>query len=937
MGCVKYFAFVCAFFCLFSLSGAVVAEYQFILNIDEGVKDISGNNLHPVTQPTEGDFRKGDVYGVIIKNARNIIKLPSKVFPGAAGRVDATFSLDARRDTQMVFFTYHQRGDAVNLLVKDGVLTGAYYNRQSKKWFYVSDSKRMLSVGKFIRAGLSWKLPGELVLYIDGREVDKISVLSDKKVNFCSDMVVNIGGSQVGTNVFNGVVSSLKITDGRDNKKQQESRKVEVRKSETLFCNAGKYKLGFCKESGNLKSLVYDSREYMTADSGESLWELRLFNNVEKKVYKFDSGDAKKFSLVPGKDGVQLIWDGIELPGGGEVGISAAITAEGNKLLWTIETGVFPENWSADFLSYPRLPCAPTAENKKEMSLIIPVFYGQKINDPFTFSQPSSGRVVGNAYTGGAHFQFTYLYGKNVPGFYVMARDPQGYYKDILWTAYPEKNTLLFTLLQSPEQRFISNCFKSLYPVETEVLNGDWYDAAKHYRKWAVKQKWCSAGTLAERRDCGDLPEWLYEADVAIRSSTLAFDWNKKTSAKELLDMNRHGHNVIIDKLKCKGFSVWYNYNTMKGTDSACAQKKWMCSFNGRSEMRSIPGVDGAVAELKKAGFATIGYINSRIYDQSLKNTHPEKLAIAPYIMRDVKGDFQCYNNVGWEGCRISEEWQNHLLDIIRRDSLENGFSGMYLDSFGRGQFFCWADNHGHKCGDTRASVSGQRRMASKIRREMRKLIPEYILSSEASIEQFIDKIDLKLHHSNIYPGAVPVWAAIYHDYQFVYGRNASMPEIFTTAAFHIGAIPGRIFTDQTEKSIITTYLKPEIVRYYHCLIAARRKYSDCIGYGEMLRPPVIKNDIPARNIKIRNSVPFAVPVVSGSAWRGKNGRIAVFFTNNTGKPAQFSFELKGREFEKCVAGDVMRIDDDGTGHNISAANGKYTLPPYGVAVVELH
>ena len=39
------------------------------------------------------------------------------------------------------------------------------------------------------------------------------------------------------------------------------------------------------------------------------------------------------------------------------------------------------------------------------------------------------------------------------------------------------------------------------YAIETAVFEGDWWVAAKRYRKWALKQQWASKGPLKDRKD----------------------------------------------------------------------------------------------------------------------------------------------------------------------------------------------------------------------------------------------------------------------------------------------------------------------------------------------------------------------------------------------------------------------------------------------------
>jgi len=51
------------------------------------------------------------------------------------------------------------------------------------------------------------------------------------------------------------------------------------------------------------------------------------------------------------------------------------------------------------------------------------------------------------------------------------------------------------------------------YAVTLAAFKGDWWQAARMYREWAVKQKWCAKGRIRERADypkaMSDIDAWL--------------------------------------------------------------------------------------------------------------------------------------------------------------------------------------------------------------------------------------------------------------------------------------------------------------------------------------------------------------------------------------------------------------------------------------------
>jgi len=487
----------------------------------------------------------------------------------------------------------------------------------------------------------------------------------------------------------------------------------------------------------------------------------------------------------------------------------------------------------------------------------------------------------------------------------------------------------MMQLNQAPVQRAVSRQFVSQYPVYSEIIPGDWYDAAKVYRQWAVRQKWSAKGTLDKRTD---LPEWVFNTHIATRPSTQTTDMAVVEVGKQRVAINRSNHRIIRDELRCGGLTVWYSYGYVDPGHNS----KWhgTAKYNGRPELKRIPGVNVAVAEMKTFGFHTIGYLNSRIYDETDDPGHADTQAVKPLVMRYPDGSFQRYSGKPFDVCRVARGWQERLLNIIKRDAVANGFSGMYLDSFGRGQTHCWATNHGHLPGCSTSSVSGQRAMAELIKGEMQKIIPNFVIASEASIEQFVDLIDFKLHHENIYEHAVPVWTKIYHDRQFVYGRNTDPARTQTTACFHIGALLGRIFTGNSDANLRERYLSSEVVKYYRQLIAMRKHFYAQIGVGEMLRPPQVVSDAPALN-ELIGKKKLAFPAVTASAWRSSAGVPCAFFTNASAQTAKFTFSLDKSELPGTPKHWVL-ADDEGNLRTVPFdGTNSFELPPLSVAALE--
>ncbi|MBQ9804420.1 MAG: hypothetical protein IJW35_06220 [Lentisphaeria bacterium] len=908
----------------FTAGAAVTAEYAFELTVDETLQDLSGNENHPQSN-MQPDSWINEGFEAVRFAPGKFVRVPAKAFPGARGAVTMFLRHEQplAGKSQRLFTVYSPQGDGFCITSKKGMIRAAFYDRSEKKW-YLTDPGKALPLRRFVSLAVTWELPGKIALYVEGVRCGEIAVPVTPQ--FRSDSQVYIGTDQQGNVNFAGALHRFKLENtpvisGTDDIKAAPERCFAVM--------LGGFGLRFAEKSLGLRGMSFRGIEYIST-APEALWTIKLRHRTSGKYLELEPGMAKSRTYSQKENRLTLKWQNIPVAGGQNMDVTAFVSlSEKNELSWRLSTSKLRDDWAVDMVTYPRLGCAPTAFDVKEMYLTYPRYYGVDQPDPFTYGKPSPGMRYGNVYPGGAHMQFGYLYGKNVPGIYFHAADPDGHYKEFLWTASPEENSLLFTLGQFPEQRGLSPQFVSAYPVKTAIIDGDWYDAARRYRAWAVKQPWCAIGKLAERTD---LPKWVYDMHISTRPSTLPKFPLKMAAAKAKIPDNMVNIRKLFRELDCGALTVWYNYNCAENADSVFSRKKQMAAFNARKENISIPGVRAAVDEMRNHSHYCLGYINSRIFDEVPGGGHAETEYITPAVMLDINGKFQRYSNLPFDVCRAADLWRNHLIGIIRTQAKENGFAGMYLDSFGRGQYHCYAANHDHKPGENTASVQGQRKMAQMIKSQLRREIPGFVISSEASIEQFVDLIDFKLHHHNIFTHAVPLWTVVYHDYQFVYGRTVSRPRIQVTACFHIGALLGRIFTD-SPANFEKTYFQEGIYAYYRKLIAMRKRFYGQIVVGEMLRTPEVVCDVPAQKISLKGSK-FEFPAVVASAWRDGKGVPVAFFTNHTDKVVKFTFALDKKEFTTAPKQWVI-AGDDGKFTVQKFAGNELVLPPLGVAALE--
>ena len=71
--------------------------------------------------------------------------------------------------------------------------------------------------------------------------------------------------------------------------------------------------------------------------------------------------------------------------------------------------------------------------------------------------------------------------------------------------AWIRPDALRMELRQVPEDNLAAQSYASPYPAVIAGARGDWYDAARAYRNWAVNQPWTAKGRMTDNEDFSDI------------------------------------------------------------------------------------------------------------------------------------------------------------------------------------------------------------------------------------------------------------------------------------------------------------------------------------------------------------------------------------------------------------------------------------------------
>lgn len=128
--------------------------------------------------------------------------------------------------------------------------------------------------------------------------------------------------------------------------------------------------------------------------------------------------------------------------------------------------------------------------------------------------------VAPSRYPNGFHgsaLQLMAYYTEGKGGFSITTRDTQGNDKDFSFYKMPDDKSLACEIAHIQADARPGKSLTVDYPAYITALDrGAWYAAAERYRAWALQQKWCERGPLAERVARNDASRWLLERTGAV-------------------------------------------------------------------------------------------------------------------------------------------------------------------------------------------------------------------------------------------------------------------------------------------------------------------------------------------------------------------------------------------------------------------------------------
>ena len=439
------------------------------------------------------------------------------------------------------------------------------------------------------------------------------------------------------------------------------------------------------------------------------------------------------------------------------------------------------------------------------------------------------------------------------------------------------------------------------FEVTIAGYRGDWWQAARIYRNWALTAPWCRKGRILDRSDyprrlC-EIPLWFnFHGDAVAASNAL-------TRAKTLFPGVTTGLH-------------WHRWQAVP----------WEIGHYPEY-FPAGAGVQECIRYCRSIGQEPLLYTLPRLYSRTLLSFHFAE----PYALKDENGNYYVEYYGRREDnppplvpmCPASRMWQDCTVDYAGR-VLEMGARSIFLDQFASCPAkSCWSVDHGHDAGGGDWFYRAQHEICRRIH-DVYSPVGAFT-TAEGSADQFVDVVDGLLTVTERQLSDVPFWHAVYNGYTTYFGTPENHDDdddtfwAMQTREMLWGQSLGWYHTllmDRTSK-----------VEMVNKLIAFRQRNLDCLAYGDLLGEIEFCSPISSMPIVLlgRKSFPDwanpkaclspsregTMPSLIGYVYRsGVSGKTCAMVANLTTSPQNVDARIADRVIRlRLVARELKRID----------------------------
>ncbi len=640
--------------------------------------------------------------------------------------------------------------------------------------------------------------------------------------------------------------------------------------------------------------------------------------------------------------------------GNGMVNVDVTVTLPDDSPLFKWDISIAnTSNTPLQQVVFPLLSGLGSARPDSENTdyLAAPVYSGMICKNPR--SKNSIGPGLSEYPGSGMSVQLlTYCDGQG-GSLYFASHDAGNYRKTFLANHGGSKKSFREGVIHYADQQYSPGVWKLPYSMYWGPIQGDWYDAAKIYRSWAIRQpRWSKS--LAER---DDIPAWFRSLPVWFQGNQWSGD------AKTMLDFA----DRIVKVREALGYEIGFHWYIW--------QKYIAHDYNYPDYFPARPGFAEAVKKVQAAGVRVMPYVNIHLCETQLPLWKEKNLELA--AKRDSLGElYRSYGVCGKFGkvvntnegpvdvfrgeqegrdmipmCAGEKVWQDIMIDTASKLVNEYGVDAMYYDETYVFPGVCYATNHRHKWlgGPDHAEA------IAEIHRRTHSVRPEGVITTGENLgESYIDVcVGLINGHSDMRVTSIPIFQTVFADRTaeigvFTNQSELASPDTFASKlAFMLirGRQLGWFNSDQRALNIVN----PEYAKQLEML----KKYCDVrivalpwLFEGEMLREPDTSAlaKVP-RHWEIwpnyKDKPVYEFPVVCGGMYRAPDGSLGLVLCNVTAQEQTVEIPWNAKDWG-LKPGTVVSITEYSAGQWKAPASTalperlKATVPPYSPIVLKI-
>ena len=445
------------------------------------------------------------------------------------------------------------------------------------------------------------------------------------------------------------------------------------------------------------------------------------------------------------------------------------------------------------------------------------------------------------------------------------------------------------------------------YAVTLAAYRGDWWQAAKMYKAWALKQKWAAKGPIAKRND---YPKSLSDTEILL----VLKEKDMTVMSNDLASIRRIWPDL-------KAGVHWYRWTPQ------------IFCVNFPEFFPARPHAARVASFAKREGIMLFPYVDIRQWDIDMVSW--------AYARRDAVRDMEgcTYNEVYGPKhklavmCPTATAW-DEVAGKLAHDAIcapseaINGtdFGGIYYDQTACSRPVpCWAPNHNHPKGGGGWWAESYRKVHAKVHDWCAKR--NAAIFTEGAGDMCLDSIDGYLCGAPPDDEVVPFYPAVYAGYVVYYGNNENLIDgmdsfrTYQMRYFTYGMLLGWF-----DRWNFTLPEFAEKQQFLGMLARARSKARDFMVYGTLEDDVRFVDAPPPATINMKQRLwtwqegqpmwKLKYPVVMGTVWKNLAGtETALVIANASDRPQTVRFRLPARGFAlrplPGVAAAEYREEDD--------------------------